>query len=115
MHAAAFPLGLDRTTLPVSLVALFAGVVLAAGVIGLADSDQLPNRPTKLIVVDAPAPPSQGVGAKDEAGVASAIALGPQLRGSKASAITASGPATPQADDSGPVSPRGLASTLSNR
>jgi urocanate hydratase len=88
MHAAAFPLALSRTTLPASLVALVAGAALTAGVISVADSDQLANGSTKVIVVEAP---GQGVAAKNEAGVASAIAVGPELRGSKASAIKSSG------------------------
>jgi tryptophan synthase beta subunit len=88
MHAAAFPVALSRTTLPASLVALVAGAALTAGVIGLADSDQLADPPANVIVVEGP---GQGVAAKDEAAVASAIAVGPELRGSKASAIKSSG------------------------
>jgi uncharacterized protein YfaQ (DUF2300 family) len=88
MHAAAFPLALSRTTVAGSLVALLAGAALAGGVTALADSDGLADSPTKVIVVEAP---SQGTAAKDEAAVASAIAIGPELRGSKASAIKTSG------------------------
>lgn len=116
MHAAAFPLAPWHTTIQHSLVALIAGAALSAGVIVLADTDELASQPARVIVVDAPAPAGQGVNAKDEAAVASAIALGPELRGSKASAIRATPSTTvPQDDESRPAGPRGLAAGLSGR
>jgi hypothetical protein len=87
MHAAAFPVALSRATVPASLVALLAGAALAGGVIAVADGDGLADSPTKVITVEAA---GQGTAAKDEAAVASTIAIGPQPRGSKASAIKTS-------------------------
>lgn len=136
MNAYSSPQTLSRTTLPVPLAALLTGVVLSAGVMALADSDDVTTPPAKVIVVEAPASPGQGVSATDEARVASAIAVGPQLRGSKASAtgvtsssvvpqtgesrpagprVSASSSTAPQTRDSRPAGPRGLASSLSNR
>jgi hypothetical protein len=112
MQAAAFPLALSRATVPASLVALLAGAALAGGVIAVADSDGLADSPTKVIAIEAA---GQGTAAKDEAAVASAIAVGPELRGSKASAIKTSPPVAPHAEDPRPAGPRGLASTLSGQ
>jgi hypothetical protein len=112
MQAAAFPLALSRATVPASLVALLAGAALAGGVMVVADSDGLADSPPRVIAVEAA---GQGTAAKDEAAVASAIAIGPELRGSKASAIKTSPPVSPQTEDPRPAGPRGLASGLSNR
>jgi hypothetical protein len=112
MQAAASPLALSRVNVPASLVALLAGAALASGVIALADSDGPAESPTRVITVEAPGP---GTAAKDEAAVASAIAIGPELRGSKASAIKTSPPVSAQTEDPPTVGPRGLASTLSDR
>jgi hypothetical protein len=78
----------------------------------VADSDGLADSPPRVIAVEAA---GQGTAAKDEAAVASAIAIGPELRGSKASAIKTSPPDSPQTEDPRPAGPRGLASGLSNR
>jgi hypothetical protein len=112
MQAAAFPLALSRATVPASLAALLAGAALAGGVMAVADSDGLADSPPRVIAVEAA---GQGTAAKDEAAVASAIAIGPELRGSKASAIKTSPPVSPQTEDPRPAGPRGLASGLSNR
>jgi hypothetical protein len=112
MQAAAFPLALSRATVPASLVALLAGAALAGGVIAVADSDGPADMPPRVIAVEEA---GQGTAAKDEAAVASAIAIGPELRGSKASAIKTSPPLSPQTVDPRPAGPRGLASTLSHR
>lgn len=115
MNAYSLPLK-SRTSLSIPLAALLAGATLSAGVFALADTDELPSLPAKVIVVEAPASPGQGTAAKNEASVAGAIAVGPELRGSKASAI-ASTPSTtvPQTDESRLAGPRGLASSLGNR
>jgi hypothetical protein len=81
-------------------------------VIALAESDGPADSPTQVIAVEAP---GQGTAAKDEAAVASAIAIGPELRGSKASAIKTSPPVSAQTEDSPTAGPRGLALTLSDR
>jgi hypothetical protein len=114
MNATTFPLNRPRT-LPVAITALLAGAALSAGVIAIADSEEIASSPAKVIVVDAP--PSEGLGtkAKDEAAVAAAIAAGPELRGSKASALgsapsaSAPQPDESQPDESRPAGPRGLA------
>jgi hypothetical protein len=111
MNAATHPLNRSRSLVPVSLAALTAGAALSAGVIAIADTEEIAGSPARVIVVDASPAPGQGTQAKNEAGVASAIALGPELRGSKAGAVET----TPSADDSKPASPRGLASGLSGR
>jgi hypothetical protein len=128
MNAATFPLNLSRPGLPVALSALLAGAALSAGgggtadpqegAVAIPDSEEGVSPPAKIIVLESP---GQGTQAKNEAGVASAIALGPELRGSKASAIGTipSAPAptssAPEADDSRPAGPRGLAAGLSGR
>ena len=112
MQAAASPPALSRVNVPASLVALLAGAALASGVIALAESDGPADSPTQVIAVEAP---GQGTAAKDEAAVASAIAIGPELRGSKASAIKTSPPVSAQTEDSPTAGPRGLALTLSDR
>jgi hypothetical protein len=112
MQAAASPLALSRVNVPASLVALLAGAALASGGIALAESDGPADSPTKVIAVEAPGP---GTAAKDEAAVASAIAIGPELRGSKASAIKTSPPVSAQTEDPPTAGPGGLASTLSDR
>jgi hypothetical protein len=125
MNAATFPLNLSRPGLPVALSALLAGAALSAGAMAIADSEEGASAPAKIVVLESP---GQGTQAKNEAGVASAIALGPELRGSKASATgtipsapapTSSAPAptssAPEADDSRPAGPRGLAAGLSGR
>lgn len=117
MNAATHTLNRSRSLVPVSLAALLAGAALSAGVIAIADTEEIAGSPARVIVVDAPPAPGQGTQAKNEAGVASAIALGPELRGSKASAVetTPSAPA-PSADDSQPAAgPRGLAAGLSGQ
>jgi hypothetical protein len=116
MNATSLPLTHSRTNLAVPIAALLAGAALSAGVIALADTDELASPPAKVIVLDAPPAAGQGVQAKNEAAVASAIAIGPELRGSKASAIKATPAASaPQADDSPAPGVRGLASSLANR
>jgi hypothetical protein len=118
MNAATFPLNLSRPGLPVALSALLAGAALSAGAMAIADSEEGVSPPAKIIVLESP---GQGTQAKNEAGVASAIALGPELRGSKASAIgtipgaPAPTSSAPEADDSRPAGPRGLAAGLSGR
>jgi hypothetical protein len=115
MNASALPLVHRRTNVSAPLAALLAGAALSAGVIAIADSSDPVSQPAKVVVLDAPPPAGQGVQAKDEAGVASAIAGGPELRGSKAAIATPSSAPAPQPDDSLPAGPRGLASSLANR
>ena len=113
MTAAAHTLTQPRTNLLAPFVALLAGATLTVGVLTAVDSNELASPPAKLVVVDTPAQPGPGLAAKDEAGVAAAIAGGPQLRGSKASVGSATqNPAQPQADDSGPVTVDGLSAGL---
>jgi hypothetical protein len=112
MHAATLPVALSRATVPASLVGLLAGAALAVGVMAVADSDGLADGPTEVIAIEAA---GQGTAAKDEAAVARAIAIGPELRGSKASAMKTSPAVAPQTEDPRPAGPRGLASTLSDR
>jgi L-2-hydroxyglutarate oxidase LhgO len=115
MNAYSLPLK-SRSSLPVPLAALLAGAALSAGVFALADTDEFPSLPAKVIVVEAPASPSQGVAAKNEASVARAITVGPELRGSKASAIASTPSSTvPQTDEPALAGPRGLASSLGSR
>lgn len=115
MNAYSLPLK-SRTNLAVPIAALLAGATLSAGVIALADTDELASPPAKVIVVEAPLAPGQGVAAKNEAAVAGAIAAGPELRGSKASAIASPPSSTvPQTDESRLAGPRGLASSLGSR
>jgi hypothetical protein len=109
MNAAASSLTLSRTTLPMSLAALFAGAALSVGVVAIADSDELPAPAPKVVTVEAPSPT-----AVDESAVADAIAPKLELRGSKASATSAV-PSTTGADDVRPAGPRGLASGPSGR
>ena len=117
MNATTLPLTHSRPNLAVPIAALLAGAALSAGVIALADTNEVASPPAaKVIVLDAPPTPGQGVQAKNEAAVAGAIAFGPQLRGSKASAIAP--PATepaPQPSASQPAGARGLAAGLSGR
>jgi hypothetical protein len=116
MNAATHPLNRSRSVIPASLAALLAGAALAAGAIAIADTDEIADSPAKVSSVDAPPAPGQGTQAKNEAGVASAIAVGPELRGSTASAVkTAPSAPAPSADDSKPAGPRGLAAGLSVR
>jgi hypothetical protein len=86
MNAASLPLNRSRSVVPVSLAALLAGAALAAGAIAIADTEQNAGSPAQATVQHAPVA-GQGTQAKNEAGAADAIALGPELRGSKASAI----------------------------
>lgn len=74
-------------TMLAPLVALVVGAAAAAGAYNLVDRNESVFEPaaTKVIVAPAPAPPSEGVRAKDEAASAASIAAGPELRGSKAS------------------------------
>lgn len=116
MNATTFPLTHSRPNFTVPIAALLAGAALSAGAIALADSNELARPPAKVIVLSAPPPPGQGVQAKDEAAVAGAIAFGPQLRGSKASAVPSSpSEPAPEPADSRPAGPRGLAAGLSGR
>jgi hypothetical protein len=116
MNASALPLVRHRTNIAAPLAALLVGAAVSAGVIAIADTNEPVVQPANVVVLDAPSPPGQGVQAKNEAGVASAIALGPELRGSKASALPAPPSAgAPQPDESLPAGPRGLASGLANR
>lgn len=119
MNAATHTLNRSRSVVPASLAALLAGAALAAGAIAIADTDEVADSPARATSIDAPpTPPTPGQGtlAKDEASVAAAIAVGPEFRGSKASAVgtTPSAPA-PSADDSKPAGPRGLAAGLSGQ
>jgi hypothetical protein len=116
MNAATHPLNRSRSLVPVSLAALLAGAALSAGVIAIADTEEIAGSSARVIVGHAPRTPGQGTQAKNEAGVASASALGLELRGSKASAVGTSPSApAPSADDSKPAGPRGLAAGLSGR
>jgi hypothetical protein len=121
MNAATHTLNRSRSVVPASLAALLAGAALAAGAIAIADTDEVADSPARATSIDAPPTPGQGTLAKDEAGVAAAIAVGPEFRGSKASAVgtTPSAPASsapaPSADDSKPAGPRGLAAGLSGQ
>ena len=116
MNATTLPFTHSRPNLTVPIAALLAGAALSAGVIALADTNEVASPPAKVIVLDAPPALGQGVQAKNEAAVASSIAFGPQLRGSKASAIAppVTDPA-PQPSDSQPAGARGLAAGLSGR
>lgn len=105
-----------RPSLSVPIAALVVGIAITAGAFALPDSEQSSPSPAKVIVVEPPAPGSEGVAAKDEARVAGAIAASPELRGSSASAVgnAASLPA-PEPHVPRPAGPRGLAAGLSGR
>ena len=62
-------------TVAVPLVALVLGAAAATGAYALIDggSDQFAQAPSKVIVLDTPAPASEGTSVKDEAGTAAAI------------------------------------------
>jgi hypothetical protein len=61
------------------VVALVIGAAGAVGAYALIDDDNAGVQPARVIVTDAPAPPSEGVAAKDEAATAAAISnSGPQ-------------------------------------
>ncbi len=70
----------DTRKLLVPVLALAFGAAGATGAYALLDNDgsSVTQGETKVIVADPPAQPSQGVAAKNEAGVASAIATRPQ-------------------------------------
>ena len=70
----------DTRKLLVPVLALAFGAAGATGAYALLDNDgsSVTQGETKVIVADPPVQPSQGVGAKNEAGVASAIATRPQ-------------------------------------
>jgi hypothetical protein len=113
MTAAAHTVTQPRPNLLASLTALLAGAALSVGVIAVAENDQPVTSGANLVVVDKPAQPGPGVAAKDEAGVASAIAGGPELRGSKASVGSAGpSPVQVQDDESGATQVSGLSSGL---
>ena len=60
------------------LAALALGAAVATGAYALIDNDQVSSSPSsKVIVVDSPATPSEGVSAKNEAGTAAAISTIP--------------------------------------
>ncbi len=88
------PVPLPTRSLVTPLVALLIGAAAATGAYALIDNgDEL--QPSKVIVVERPAPAGDGVAAKDEAASAAAIgASGIELRGSRASitGLAASGP-----------------------
>jgi hypothetical protein len=60
----------------VPVVALVVGAAAATGTWALLDSEQVALQPPKVIVTEAPAQPSQGVAAKNEAATAAAIGTG---------------------------------------
>lgn len=61
-------------TLVAPVVALALGAAVATGAYALIDNEQVVDEPSsKVIVLDAPAAPSEGVSAKNEAGTAAAI------------------------------------------
>lgn len=65
-------------TLVAPLVALAIGAAVATGAYALIDNDQVASTPSpKVIVLDSPATPSEGVSAKNEAGTATAISVTP--------------------------------------
>ena len=82
-------------TLAVPLVALVLGAAAATGLYTLIDDDGTSVTPadTRVIVADPPALPGQGVAAKNEAGVASAIG-NPALPGEGVSAKDEAGVAS---------------------
>jgi hypothetical protein len=60
-------------TVAVPLVALVLGAAAATGTYALIDNEQVAQAPSKVIVLDAPAPAGEGTTAKNEAGTAAAI------------------------------------------
>jgi hypothetical protein len=60
-------------TVAVPLVALVLGAAAATGAYALIENEQVVQAPSKVIVLDAPATPTDGTTAKDEAGTAAAI------------------------------------------
>ena len=78
MHYAA-QLSHPRSLL-VPLVALVIGAGGAVGTYALLDDTDVSVNPTRVIVADTPAKPSQGVAAKDEAASAAAIGVQPQTQ-----------------------------------
>lgn len=100
-------------TLVAPVVALLVGAAAATGTYALIDDGALESiQPSKVIVVDAPAPPSDGVAVKDEAGTAAAIGAQPVSHGTAvkneagtAAAIGArspsAGPGTATKDEAG--------------
>jgi hypothetical protein len=57
----------------VPMVALVIGAAGAVGAYAVLDDNDVEVQPARVIVTDAPTPPSAGVAAKDEAGTAAAI------------------------------------------
>src|SRR5688500_14922986 len=77
-YAARLPSVPSPKTVAVPLVALVLGAAAATGAYALIDDGTIDQPSTsKVIVVDKPAQPGQGVAAKDEAGTAAAIAGNP--------------------------------------
>jgi hypothetical protein len=60
-------------TVAIPLVALVLGAAAATGAYALIENEQVVQAPSKVVVLDAPAPPTEGTTAKDEAGTAAAI------------------------------------------
>jgi hypothetical protein len=65
----------------VPAVALLIGAGGAVGVYAAVDDTDVELQPTRIVVADPPAPPSEGVAAKDEAGTAAAIGADEARRG----------------------------------
>ena len=72
-YAARLPSAPSAKTVAVPLVALVLGAAAATGAYALIDNEQVVQAPSKVIVLDAPAPAGVGTTAKDEAGTAAAI------------------------------------------
>jgi hypothetical protein len=72
---AALPAAPSKKPIVAALVALLVGGAIATGVWWLTDNDVdlLPDPATRVIVADTPTTPSDGVMAKNEAGVAAAV------------------------------------------
>jgi hypothetical protein len=70
-YVAQLPTGTRKMLAP--MVALVIGAAGAVGAYAALDDADVGVQPTRVIVTEAPAPPSEGVAAKDEAGTAAAI------------------------------------------
>lgn len=73
-HAQRLPALPPTRNLVAPVVALLVGAAAATGAYALIDDGALESiQPARVIVVDAPSPPSLGVSVKDEAGTAAAV------------------------------------------
>jgi hypothetical protein len=70
-YVAQLPTGTRKMLAP--MVALVIGAAGAVGAYAALDDAEVGVQPTRVIVTEAPAPPSEGVAAKDEAATAAAI------------------------------------------